>query len=188
MLQRYFVHLRNGQYGPKDAAVLLTRARELAGPEVVVRDSRVSKKYIEFDTSIPDGTDVKGVLGKLEKISPVASYEHIVERHMERDEAIRRAVELFNDEKYWGTHEALEMVWKGTPPGKERDLLNGVILVAAALVHDQKDERDICMSILKRAAIKLDGSSGDYHGIDVDRLAGIVRKMIDASRAERFTI
>lgn len=188
MLQRYFVHLHNGSYSPKDATVLLTKARELAGQEVVVRDSRVSKKYIEFDTSIPDGKDVKEMLGRLAKISPVASYEHIVERHMERDEAISKAVELFNEEKYWGTHEALEMVWKATPPGKERDLVNGIILVAAALVHDQKDEQDICMSILKRAAKKLDGVSGDYHGIDVDRLVKTVHRMLDAGRAERFTI
>jgi hypothetical protein len=187
-LQRYFVHLHNESYSPKDATVLLTRARELAGPDVVVRDSRVSKKYIEFDTSIPDGADFNETLGRLARISPVASYEHIVDRHMERDEAIKKAVELFNEEKYWGTHEALEMVWKATPPGRERDLVNGMILVAAALVHDQKDEQDICMSILKRAAKKLDGATGSYHGIDVDRFTKMVHRMLDAGRAERFTI
>jgi predicted hydrolase (HD superfamily) len=80
------------------------------------------------------------------------------------------------------------MVWKATPPGRERDLVNGMILVAAALVHDQKDEQDICMSILKRAAKKLDGATGSYHGIDVDRFTKMVHRMLDAGRAERFTI
>lgn len=188
MLQRYFVHLHNKSYSPKDATVLLIKARELAGPKVVVRDSRVSKKYIEFDTSIPDGASAEKTLGALAKISPIASYEHIVEQHMERDEAIRKAIELFNEEKYWGTHEALEMVWKDTPPGRERDLVNGIILVAAALVHDQKDEQDICMSILRRAAKKLDNATGDYHGIDMDRFVERVHKMLDSGRAERFTI
>lgn len=188
-LQRYFVHLRNDSYSPKDATVLLLKARELAEPQgAVVRDSRVSRKYIEFDTSIPDAMDVGDLVGRLVSISPLANVEHIVDKHMPRDEAIKHAVELFNEEKYWGTHEALEMVWKATPAGKERDLINGIILVAAALVHDQKDEADICLSILRRAMKKLDGASGMYHGIDVDRLAGLVAKMIASGRPERFTI
>lgn len=188
-MQRYFIHLRNSSYGPKDATVLLLKARKLAEPRgVVVRDSRVSSKYIEFDTSIPDSMDVNELTGSLAAISPLASVEHIVEKHMPRDEAIKHAIELFNEEKYWGTHEALEMIWKDTPAGSERDLINGIILVAAALVHNQKDEQDICMSILRRAMKKLEGSSGTYHGIDVDRLAGIVAKMLATGKAERFTI
>lgn len=188
-LQRYFVHLQNKAYSPKDATVLLLKARELAEPQgALVRDSRVSSKYIEFDTSIPDAMDVSDLTGKLAAISPIASVEHIVDKHMPRDEAIRHAIKLFNDEKYWGTHEALEMVWKATPPGKERDLINGIILVAAALVHDQKDEQDICLSILRRAMKKLDESTGTYHGIDVDRLVGLVAKMLSTGRPERFTI
>ncbi|AIF83461.1 hypothetical protein NTE_01394 [Candidatus Nitrososphaera evergladensis SR1] len=188
-MQRYFVHLKNSAYTPKDAAVLLARARELADDEkAIVRDSRVSKKYIEFDTSIPDGVDISGLVGRLEKISPLASYEHIVERHVEKGEAIKRAIELFNDEKYWGTHEALEAVWKETPSGQERDLLNGVILVAAAFVHDEKDEREICMSILRRARKKLEGATGKYHGIDMDRFVERVQEILNTGIIERFTI
>lgn len=186
-MQRYFIHLQNRGHTPKDATVLLERARELAR-DVIVRDSRVSKKYIEFDTSIPDSMDVDELVGRLQKISPLASVEHIVEKDMPKDEAIRHAVELFNEEKYWGTHEALEAVWKATPRGKERDLINGVILVAAAFVHDLKDERDICLSILGRAMKKLDGASGTYHGIDVDRLARLVRRILQTGKIERFTI
>lgn len=186
-MQRYFIHLQNRGHTPKDATVLLERARELAR-DVIVRDSRVSKKYIEFDTSIPDSMDIDELVGRLQKISPLASVEHIVEKDVPKDEAIRHAVELFNEEKYWGTHEALEAVWKATPRGKERDLINGVILVAAAFVHDLKDERDICLSILGRAMKKLDGASGTYHGIDVDRLARLVSRILQTGKIERFTI
>jgi hypothetical protein len=189
-LQRYFVHLKNSAYTPKDATVLLTRARELVEKEneVIVRDSRVSKKYIEFDTSVPEGMDISDLVGRLEKISPLASYEHIVERHVEKGEAIKRAIELFNDEKYWGTHEALEAVWKETPAGAERDLLNGVILVAAAFVHDEKYEQEICMSILRRARKKLEGATGRYHGIDMDRFVALVQNILATGIIERFTI
>jgi hypothetical protein len=181
------VHLQNRSYTPKDASALLYRARELVGLEVVVRDVRVSKKYIEFDTSMPDDMDTGDLTARLEKISPLASCEHIVERHMGKDEAIKHAVELFNEEKYWGAHEALEGVWK-TAEGVEKTILNGIILVAAAFVHDEKDEPETCLSILRRARKKLDGTGGMYHGIDVDRVADQISKIIDSGRIERFTI
>jgi predicted metal-dependent hydrolase len=76
-------------------------------------------------------------------ISPISEYEHLVE-----------ARDLFNDEKYWGAHEALESVWKNRHH-EERDLLNAIILIAAAFVHDQKDEYCICIAILSRAMEKL---------------------------------
>jgi hypothetical protein len=168
--------------------MLLNKARTLAPlGGTVVRDTRVSRKYLEFDISVPDKTDVTEVLKKLEEISPVASYEHVIERHMEKDEAIARAIELFNDEQYWGAHEALEGVWKSAK-GIERDTLNGIILVAAAFVHDEKDEPEICISILRRALRKLHASSGSYHGIDMTRFAEKAAQIISSGKIERFAI
>lgn len=187
-MQRYMVHLQNrSSYTPKDAAALLYSAKELVEPEVTIRDVRVSKKYIEFDTSLPDHMNVDYLIGRLVAISPLATYEHIVERHMSKDEAIERAVNLFNDEKYWGAHEALESVWKSAD-GTEKSILNGIILVAAAFVHDEKNEPDICLSILQRARKKLEGTGGMYHGIDIHRIADRVSEIINSGRIERFTI
>ena len=53
-----------------------------------------------------------------------------------------------------GYHEVLEGLWK-ISTGGEKDLLNGIILVAAAMVHFQKNEIGIGISILKRAMVKL---------------------------------
>jgi hypothetical protein len=181
------VHLQNRSYTPKDATTLLYKARDLLEPEVIVRDARVSKKYIEFDASLPDGMDVDGLAGRLAAISPLASYEHVIEHHMEKEQAIKHAVQLFNDEKYWGAHEALESVWKGTS-GNEKSILNGIILIAAAFVHDEKDEPEICLSILQRAMKKLDGADGLYHGIDVGKVAELTAKIINSRKVERFTI
>lgn len=187
-MQRFMIHLLNNSYRPKDASALLDRARSLAQiGGTVVRDARVSSKHIEFDISVADGTAVMDILKKLEEISPVASYEHVTESHMEKDEAIARAIEMFNEEKYWSAHEALEGVWK-LARGKERDTLNGIILVAAAFVHDEKDEPEICISILRRALRKLDASSGTYHGINLDRFAAKVANMINSGKIERFAI
>jgi hypothetical protein len=181
------VQLQNRSNTGKDATTLLHSARELVEPEVTIRDARVSKRYIEFDISMPDSMDISGLVGKLKAIAPLISYEHIVERHMGKDEAIERAVELFNDEKYWEAHEALESVWKNSS-GAEKGILNGIILVAAAFVHDEKDEPEICRSILQRAGKKLDGTGGTYHGIDVDRIADLIARIINTGRIERFTI
>ena len=186
-MERYMVHLQNTLYTPRDATVLLDNARELAGAEVTIRDARVSRKYIELDTSIPDEMNVDVLVSRLGPMSALASYEHIVERHEDKDQAIKRAIDLFNDEKYWGAHEALEGVWK-TASGDEKNILNGIILVAAAFVHEEKDELDVCLSILKRARKKLEGIGGKYHEIDVDRIADLVSGIINSGRIERFTI
>jgi hypothetical protein len=189
-MKRYMIHLKNdGSHTAKDATVLLYNARELVqDPEVIVRDARVSKRYIEFDTSIPDNTTVDNIIVRLEAISPVASYDHIVERHMEKEDAIKHAVQLFNEEKYWGAHEALELVWKSTRDAREKSIVNGIILIAAAFVHDEKDEPEICISILQRAIKKLQNAKGTYHGIDIDRIADLTAKIINSGRIERFTI
>ena len=140
------LHLQNTvPYTPKQATILLQRARELVEPEASIRDARISKKYIEFDTSISDSMDVKTIISRLEASAPLASYEEILERHMEKDSAIARAVQLFNDERYWEAHEVLEYLWKNAT-GVEREILNGIILVAAAFVHDEKGEPDVCIS------------------------------------------
>jgi hypothetical protein len=187
-MKRYMVHLQNTlPYTPKDATALLRRARELVEPKGSVRDARISKKYIEFDTSISEDMDVKKIIIRLEAIAPLASYEQIIERHMEKDVAIRRAVQLFNDEKYWEAHEGLEYVWKNTT-GIEKEILNGIILIAAAFVHDEKDEQDVCISILQRARKKLYRASGIYHGIDINRIADMISEIINTGRVERFTI
>ena len=72
--------------------------------------------------------------------------------------------------------------------GNERSLLNGIILVAAAFVHDEKDEPAICLSILDRANKKLEASSGSYHGINVGRIKDLISEMLSSGRIERFTI
>jgi uncharacterized protein len=188
LMKRYMLHLQNTMpYTPKDATALLHRARELVEPEASIRDARISKKYIEFDTSIRGEMNVKTIMARLEAIAPLASYDEVIERHMEKDKAIKRAVDLFNDEKYWEAHEGLEYVWKNAI-GIEKEILNGIILVAAAFVHDEKGEQDVCISILQRARKKLDRTSGDYYGIDTNRIADMISEIINTGKVDRFTI
>jgi uncharacterized protein len=182
------VHLKNDAYSPKDATALLYRARSLVEQNgLVVRDARVSRKYLEYDVSMPDEINENDVVKKMESISPMVSVEQVVERHIGKDEAIRLAISSFNDEKYWSAHELLEGVWKQAE-GTEKSIINGIILVAAAFVHDQKDEPEICISILRRALAKLGSGQGTYSGIDIDRLATNVVEIVNTGKIKRFAI
>jgi len=182
------LHLHNTiPYTPKDATSLLQRGRQLVGSDVTIRDARISKKYIEFDTGVPGDMDVKAIVTRLETIAPLASYDEVIECHMEKDKALKRAVDLFNDEKYWEAHEVLENIWKNAN-GFEKEILNGIILVAAAFVHDEKDEQDVCISILQRARKKFGRASGNYYGIDINGIADMIYKIINTGKVDRFTI
>ncbi len=171
------VHLKNPGYLPRDAPVLLKRADDLIlGIEALIRDMRVSKKYLEFDVSTP----MNCLDSLVEKLLPIGNLDHarhLVEEKIGKEKALNDAVFYFNNERFWECHEVLESVWKQTYEG-EKDLVQGIILVAAAFVHYQKDENQICLSIMGRAMEKLASSTGKYHGIDIDlfkkRVAGIL--------------
>ncbi|MDE1766901.1 MAG: DUF309 domain-containing protein [Thaumarchaeota archaeon] len=181
------VHLKNSGYLPHDASVLLKKADDLTGDlDALVRDTRVSEKYLEFDVSV-----AKEHLDLLvEKLAPLGNLDHarhLVEEKIEKDEALDNAVFYFNNERFWECHEVLESVWKATYEG-EKDLVQGIILVAAAFVHYQKDENDICLSIMKRAMEKLVNSTGKYHDIDIDAFKKKVADMIKTGIIRIFTI
>src|SRR3989442_5785587 len=186
-MQRYIIHLKNQNYSPKQANWLLNKARSLVSDiGVIVRDTRVATRHVVFDTNVPENSSIE-VLRRFTTISPLSEYEPIVEKRMEKQEAIMKAKDLFNDEKYWGAHEVLESVWKDAHH-EEKDLLNGIILISAAFVHDEKDESSICIAILSRAMKKLSQAEGLYFGMNSDEIKKRVLRIIETGKIERFTI
>ena len=174
------VHLKNLGYIPADAPALLSKADQLtAGMHAIIRDMRVSSKYLEFDVSV-DKVQLDALLDKLQPIGSVDHARQIVEEKIEKEEAMLIAKEYFNDERFWECHEVLEGVWKKTYEG-EKDLVQGTI-------HYQKNEDEICLSILKRAIEKLTGASGKYYGIDVDLFRKTVSDMIGSKKIATFKI
>lgn len=181
------VHLKNSGYVPTDAKTLLARADQLTSEmNVIVRDMRVSTNYLEFDVSVKK-EELDTVVKKFESIGSLDDARHVVEEHMEKEDALKKARQYFNDERYWECHEVLEGVWKKTHEG-EKDLVQGIILVAAAFVHYQKNENDICLSIMKRAMEKLSSSSGIYHDIDIDKFRKTTETIISLQKIEPFKI
>jgi predicted metal-dependent hydrolase len=187
-MNRYMIYLKNGSYKSKDAQSLLLRARELVSDQtIIIRDTRVSESFIEYDTSIPENTRLEEVTRKLVSIAPLLEYEHIVDTKIEKDEGIKIARNLFNTERYWRAHEILESIWKNSY-GNEKALLNGIILVAAAFVHHEKNENEICISILKRALMKLERASGYYFGIRLDEIKDLISEIVKTGNVQRFNI
>src|SRR5574337_579153 len=186
-MDRFMDHLKNLGYVPSDAKALLAKADQLTSEmDVVVRDMRVSTQYLEFDVSVKK-EELDVVVKKFESIGPLYDARHVVEERIEKEDALKKAKQYFNDERYWECHEVLEGVWKKTHEG-EKDLVQGIILVAAALVHYQKCENDICLSILQRAMEKLSSSSGMYHDIDMDKFRKITQDMIFSRNIGPFTV
>lgn len=181
------IHLKNSKYRPSNAHDLLVRARELTSiMKITIRDMRVSSRYLEFDVSVPKER-IEQLIKKLEPIGEVDHAKHVVDEPMEKDETIEKGRYYFNYERFWESHEVLEGAWKKSH-GKEKDLLQGIILVAAAFVHYQKNENEICLSIFNRALEKIGDAKGKYHDIDVDALRSKVSAMIRTKVLETFTI
>jgi len=187
-LIRYMVYLKNEKYNPNDATWILSLSRNiLHDDKVIIRDVRVASHFLELDISIATSSGIGKIKSKLSHIAPIIDIDRIIEKELDKRECLELARELFNNEKYWKTHEVLEGIWKHTQ-GDERDLLNGIILVAAALVHYQKAELAICISIMKRALVKLNNSYGKYYDVDIDSLKREVTNMVKSSKVSNFRI
>ena len=182
------LHLKNDSvYDRKMAHDILLQSRDLAyGMNLILRDCRVSKKYVELDTSVPQAF-LEELIKKLSIIAPLDHAKHVIEETFEKEHAVSQGRSYFNDGRFWECHEVLEGVWKQID-GDEKKLVNGLILVAAGLVHYQKDEDDTCISIFNRALDKLETSNGMYHKIDVDRVKLLVQDMIKTREISTFEI
>ncbi len=188
-LYRYMVYLDNPQFEPADADLILKKSRELTNSlDIIIRDCRIASDFIELDLSIEKKENIDKVFNLLKKISSIKEIIEVKERHLSKEESIDRAVDLFNDEKYWWSHEALEMVWKEAS-GHEKQLLNGLILICAALVHFQKNENNICFSILERSMIKfLNVKDSNYYGINIDKIKILIRQILENKKILKFRI
>ena len=184
---RYMLHLVNQGYTPQNAKQLLGDARQMCSRmDIIIRDCRVSVKCVEFDISLNTKTTDELV----ERLLPIGQLERanlITEEYTPKDDAIKLGIEYFNAQRFWECHEVLEGVWKKCS-GSEKDLVQGIILVAAAFVHHQKFEDDICSSIFRRALEKLNNSNDEYYGIDIDTLRSTVINMRKSGNMMPFLI
>lgn len=82
---------------------------------------------------------------------------------------IREGVELFNTQKFFEAHEALEAIWL-KEAGEEKLFLHGLIQVAAAFHHQSRDNLPGFKSLLEKGCAKLKQSGGAGKQIDLPDL------------------
>jgi predicted metal-dependent hydrolase len=151
---------------------------------------RVSSTAIELDLLLESENGLHDALKALEnEIGPMLTLRklQLESPATDKKEAVKSGLDLFNQERYWESHEALESAWK-MASGDEKEVLQGLILVAAALVHWQKNEKEITLSVLKRARDKLATHGTQYSGIDLESLTDKIEEMLKAAEPEFFKL
>ena len=177
---RYLVRLTNDRaYSPKDVRTLQEKIRTLLGSHEKIGNLRVSTSAIEFDL-FENNADIEQSKKELESsISKVITLRPIDNRASTKseEETLWEGVRLFNEERFWEAHEVLEEIWHPARGG-DRNVIQGLILTAAALVHYQKDESSVCISILGRALEKL-GPANEFRDLNIRSLRSEIGKIID---------
>jgi hypothetical protein len=145
-----------------------------------VGNLRISGSAIELDLLLDSEQSLQESLKILQnQIGPLLTLRKldVPSPPMPDEEATRLGLDLFNQERYWESHEALESAWRNAQ-GEEKETLQGLILVAAALVHWQKNEKQVTLNVMKRARDKLGRHQKEYFGVNLlaltDRLNGIL--------------
>ena len=181
------LHLKNERYGPENSREVVYKARDLASDmNVSIRVVRIATKFVELDVSV-DPAELEILIKKLDPIGPVDNIRHVFEEEIEKEQGIVDGIFYFNNERFWESHEAFEGVWKKCF-GREKELVQGIILIAVAFAHGQKDELSIGIGMLSRALEKLGTSPSMYHSIDVDRIRKKAIEMQQTNNLSTFEI
>jgi Domain of unknown function (DUF309) len=94
------------------------------------------------------------------------------------DRLFRDGVALFNGVRYWHAHEAWETVWRAAPD-EDRDFYQGLIQVAAGLLHLQRRNMRGARNKLREGLDKLRPYEPAHHGVFVNELIGEARRLLD---------
>jgi uncharacterized protein len=96
----------------------------------------------------------------------------------EAERLFREGVALFNGVRYWHAHEAWETVWRAAPED-ERDFYQGLIQVAAGLLHLQRRNLRGARAKLSEGLARLDRYQPVHQGILVNELIGKGGRILD---------
>jgi len=169
---RYLVRIgQSGTFQPSDQADLLSKARahvEPLGGKAI--NLRVSRTAIEFDLFIAPNEDVATFLSALKPLGHVLTCKRLdlPPASVHPSAVVAEARHLFNEQRFWEVHEVLEGLWKELK-GSEKELVQGLIIAAAAWVHVQKDEWDPVWKMLADALRRIGREFDTYQGWDIKK-------------------
>ena len=99
----------------------------------------------------------------------------------EADRLFREGVALFNGVRYWHAHESWETLWRASAD-EDRDFYQGLIQVAAGLLHLQRRNLRGARAKLEEGIAKLRRYEPAHRGIFVNELIGQGRRLLDELR------
>jgi hypothetical protein len=181
------LHFKNTKYGPEHSREIIYKARDLTSDlDASVRVARIARKFVEIDVGV-EKEDLDILVEKLSPIGPIDNIRHVFEEEIEKEQGITDGIFYFNNERFWESHEAFEGVWKQCF-GREKEILQGIILFAVAFAHAQEDELSIGIGMLHRVLDKLGTSPSMYHSIDIDRIRNKATEMQKVNNLTIFEI
>ena len=139
------------------------------GSEEVPRDVGLLASASMTDASVKAEPDAPGELppGRTQPLAPE-----------EADRLFRQGVALFNGVRYWHAHEAWETLWRAASDD-ERGFYQGLIQVAAGLLHLQRRNMRGARTKLAEGLEKLSPYQPAHQGIFVNELIGEARRLLD---------
>ena len=100
----------------------------------------------------------------------------------EAERLFREGVALFNGARYWHAHEAWETLWRAAEEN-DRDYYQGLIQIAAGLLHLQRRNSRGARNKLSEGVAKLRPYQPAHRGIFVNELIGAADRIIGQLRA-----
>ena len=190
-MARYLARIANkAGYDPRDARHIAKTIRDMFGAREAIGNLRVSSQAVEFDLFAKDAGELEARKSALDsRIGTMVTLKPLDQPPLPprvKLEVLSEGIQLFNQERFWECHEVLEQIWHPSK-GIERDIIQGLILTAAALVHAQKDENDISIRMLNKAMAKL-GIQEAYNGINLGQVRMNIGRMLKSERPEAFEI
>jgi len=145
-----------------------------------------SERFVEFDVAV-EKENLDALVEKLSPIGPIDNIRHVFEEEIDKEQGIKDGIFYFNNERFWECHEAFEGVWKQCF-GREKEIVQGIILFAVAFAHAQEDELSIGIGMLSRVLEKLGTSPSMYHSINIERIRNKAVEMQQANNLTMFEI
>ena len=189
-MARYLLRVANNDgYTPRDAQTVASTIRTILGSRESASHFRVATNALEFNMFARNETELadrKRLLAQTPfKIISIRLLD-MTPKVVDKDQALVGGVSLFNEERFWECHEELEQAWQSSK-GIERDAIQSIILTAAAFVHYQKGEEEICMSILRRARTKMAPAEA-YEQIDLKSIGKNIDEILHSEKIHLFKL
>ncbi len=188
MVNRYLVRLSNNKRASVSQieSVKASIAKHLVHDDLKIGNFRISSQAIEFDLFSQE--DAGRVRNQLVQNLALLSLRKLTERPAEDlASAVKQTRNLFREERFWECHEVLESVWLKSS-GVQKKNLQTLILVCAALVHLQRNQLEICLSMLRRYRNRLELEDRDQLGIDFKLLGEEVDQILKTGNLVPFSL